>query len=279
MKTNMTMTFEMMTPKKAKYILAHMKGNRSISRGTVEAYKQDMMAGNWDESVGSAISIDENGILRDGQHRLLAIIESGSNVRMWVCRGVSNEGIYDCNRKRSNTDQMAISRSNYENVYKTHRYISVARALIILSTNDSTRRTVTSKEIIDFTDEHKNDLDGFFLNFPQSSPAKTGVAVVIFSLFTAYMAGVDLSKLIHFWDVLTTGMSTCSEEFPIIAYRNYLLETASNHSIIRNEIGRCQYAIKKYLTKSCVKRNTIPKDYLYPIPYKNPYIDVRTKAE
>ena len=267
MKMTMTMTYELITPEMASGLLESNNENRKLSKGTVQAYMNDILAGNWDETTGAAISIDENGVLRDGQHRLAAIVESGVAIHMWVCRNVSRDGIYDNNRKRSNADQISIMRSDFDNIYKSTRYISVARALIINAENNwFSRRTVTPKEIIDFTEKHKEDLDGFFLNVPQSTVPKISLAVVHLSLFMAYMDGVDISDIIDFYDVLCTGMSTRPEEFPIIAYRNYLKDApAVNTTHI--EIGRCQYALKKYLSGSCIKRSMSPKELIYPFPY------------
>jgi hypothetical protein len=31
-------------------------------------------------------------------------------------------------------------------------------------------------------------------------------------------------------------------------------------------MARCQYALKKYLSKSCTKRSYAPKELLYPFP-------------
>jgi len=265
--TKMFMTYELITPEIAEGLLETNDGNRSLSRGTVIAYVNDMLSGNWDETVGSAISIDSNGVLRDGQHRLTAIVESGVSVRMWVCRNVSSDGIYDNNRKRSNADQIMITRPDFDNVYKTTRFISVARTII--GHNDNAhynRRVVTPKEIIDFTEAHKEDLDGFFLNMPQSTAPKVTVAVVYLALFMAYMSGVDINNILDFYEVLVSGMSTRPEEFPIIAYRNYLKDVASTHTTIA-EIARCQYALKNYLKGTRIKRSISPKELIYPFPY------------
>lgn len=281
METKMTMTYELITPEDAQRLLESNTENRKISNGTVEAYADDMLSGNWDESVGDAISIDEEGTLRNGQHRLTAIVQSGVSIYMWVCRNVSKNGIYDNNRKRSNSDQITILRSDFENVYKSSRYISVARSLINNAKNPGfNRRTVTPKEIIDFTEKHKEDLDGFFLNMPQSTVPKISLAVVYLALFMAYMSGVDINDIIDFYDILCTGMSVKQEEFPIIAYRNYLKDTTSV-STTHIEIGRCQYALKKYLTGSCVKRSISPKELIYPFPYDkedNPQLTLQTNA-
>lgn len=263
---NMEMSYEYISPEYAMVLLETNTENRKISSGTVDAYVQDILANNWDENVGSTISIDENGVLRDGQHRLTAIVKAGIGINTWVCRNVSKDGIYDNNRKRSNADQISIMRSDFPNVYKSTKYIAVARTIICFTTGNHGRRAVTPKEIIDFTEKHKDDLDGFFLNMPQNTVAKISIAVVFLALYMAYMSGVAIEDIMDFYDILCTGMSTKHEEFPIIAYRNYLKDTSSVDATLL-EISRCQYALKKYLTGSCVKRTTAPKELIYPFPY------------
>ena len=263
----MIMTFELVTPEKAEEWLATNTQNRNISKCTVAAYVSDMVSGNWDERVGSAISIDEDGKLRDGQHRLTAVVVSGVSVYMWVCRNVSRDGIYDNNRKRSNPDQVMILRPDFDKVYKSSRFISVARTMINhIYDIGMNRKPVTPKEVIEFTEKHKPDLDKFFLVLPQTTIPKISLAVVHLSLFMAFMKGIEIDRILNFYDVLCTGMSTQPEEFPIIAYRNYLKDT-SNISTTLTEICRCQYALKKYLTGSCTKRSVSPKELIYPFPY------------
>lgn len=263
----MTMKYELITPKKAEELLKTNTNNRKISQGAVFAYEQDILNGDWTERTGEAISIDYNGVLRDGQHRLTAIVNTGKSVHSWVCRGVDPDGVYDYNRKRSSADQMSIMRTDYEGVYKNPKYLSVATFLIWKK--QGRRRTVTPKELIKFTDENKEILDGFFLNIPQTSIPKISITVVWIGLFSAYMSGVKLKDLLDFYDVLTSGMSTTPEEFPIIAYRNYLKDYSGRVTPTDAEIARCQYAIKKYLTGSCTKRTFAPNALIYPYPLQD----------
>lgn len=262
----MTMTNEFISPEKAKRFLEKNSNNRSISKGTVDAYVKDILAGNWDEQVGSAISIDENGILRDGQHRLMAIVRAGIGVRMWVCRNVSSNGIYDFNRKRSNSDQVSILRPGLEKVYRNGKYIAVARAIIGHNSHGGTHKVVTPKEVVDFTEKHKEVLDGFWLRIPVATVPKVSIVTVYLSLFMAYMAGVDMGKILDFYEILRIGMSTKQEGFPAIALRNYLKDHIIKN-INNEEIGRCQYALKKYLSGSCTKKTSVPKELIYPYPF------------
>lgn len=82
-----TTTIEEITPGKAKRYLTCNKINRTVRELTVSAYARDMKMGNW-LVTHQGIAFDDKGNLIDGQHRLLAIIESGSIVKMAVTRGL-----------------------------------------------------------------------------------------------------------------------------------------------------------------------------------------------
>lgn len=263
MNTNMTMSYEFIDPEMAAMLLETNDNNRRISAKTVASYAYDIVHGNWDEQTGVAISIDANGILRDGAHRCEAIVATGKGIWSWVCRNVDADGTYDNNRKRSNVDQITIMRPDYESVYKSTRYISCARTMI----SQSSRAPVSPKSIMDYTDTHKETLDGFFMNMPQSTIPKISLANVYCALYLAYLQGVDIDDILSFYDILCYGMSTSEVDFPIIAYRNYLLNReAGAHSGTLIEMGRCQYALKKYLTRSCTKRTVAPKELIWNFP-------------
>lgn len=268
MSNNMTMSWEYISPDKAAYLLGTNQNNRTISRNTVRTYANDIIEGNWDECVASPLAIDINGILRDGQHRCAAIVEAGIGVNMWVCHGVSERGIYDYNRVRSNSDQISILRPDMENVYHTTKFIAVAKVLITRAKyKQNFRRRVSPREILDFVDEHKEELDGFFLKFPQTKVPKVSTSSVLAGLFLAYMGGVDFNDIINFYNVLCSGMSTCSKDFPIIAFRNYLKDFDGYPALTDEWVKRCQFALKKYLTGSGCKRSQVPKDFIWPYPW------------
>lgn len=98
-------TREVITPEKAGEMLKHnTKNYRIINRRLVLEYAKAMREGAWEEN-GEPIVFDEDGVLKNGQHRLLAVIASGVSVRMLVVRGVDrNILVYDEGRKRTPTD-------------------------------------------------------------------------------------------------------------------------------------------------------------------------------
>lgn len=61
----------------AKLLSTNYGGQRSIKGTNVEKLVEVMKAGKWNPYVGDLIRITRDGVLVDGQHRLLAVIESG----------------------------------------------------------------------------------------------------------------------------------------------------------------------------------------------------------
>ena len=64
------------TPELAKQLLSKNTKNRSVKEHTVNFYKDQMTSGKWKEN-GESIIIDVNGVIKDGQHRLLAVSKTG----------------------------------------------------------------------------------------------------------------------------------------------------------------------------------------------------------
>lgn len=267
--TEMNMKYEYITPEIATQMLDKNTNNRSVKWNVVQKYANDIRRGNWHSSVASAIAIDKDGILRDGQHRLWAILEAEQGIWTWVCRNVASDGLYDSNIVRSPGDQMEILDPDLERVYKSKKYIAIARWLI--NRKGGMKRPVSADEIIDFTRQHKTDLDGYFLKINFSDRAgRVSASPIHAALFCAYMNGVSIDKIVDFYEILGTGMSSCPEEFPIVAYRNYLTSRITKGGTMDTEsILRCQYALDRYISGAKTKRLFLPKDYIYPIPWTN----------
>ena len=74
----------MVTPDLAKVFLASNTSNRRVRKGTVDFYAKAMSRGEWKLSPqGVTIYTKSNRIL-DGQHRLLAVVQSGVTVPLFV---------------------------------------------------------------------------------------------------------------------------------------------------------------------------------------------------
>ncbi len=100
------MTVELITPAKAKEYLKKNVNNyrKTMSRSVIKQYAEDMKAGKWYLN-GEAITFGEDGFLKNGQHRLAAIVLAGVPVKIAVIRNVENAiNTYDRGHNRTITD-------------------------------------------------------------------------------------------------------------------------------------------------------------------------------
>ena len=99
----------MVTPTHAERLLANNDSNRAVSQRTVNAYAAIMGAGDWALN-GESIIVNGDGTLLDGQHRLLACVQSGKSFPSLIVEGVGKETFVtvDSGKTRSLADAMCI---------------------------------------------------------------------------------------------------------------------------------------------------------------------------
>lgn len=85
-----TVTIVTIGPDEAAALLLGNEGNRPIQRRTVDRYVRQMHEGRW-KFVGDPLRTDRNGHLIDGQHRLTAVIESGTTHKFLMLVGADRQ--------------------------------------------------------------------------------------------------------------------------------------------------------------------------------------------
>lgn len=110
----MKFNYELVTPAKAeKYLQLNTANFRKLDHLIVKKYARDMNAGDWHEN-GDPIQIgpDKDGmdILKNGQHRLHAIIASGCAQMMLIVRDVPADGRFmDRGKSRTGASYLAFA--------------------------------------------------------------------------------------------------------------------------------------------------------------------------
>lgn len=258
MKMDMDMELVNVTPKIAKRYLENNGVNRTLSKKTIDAYARDMLNDKWKLKTGNAISISKDGVLLDGQHRLNAVIESDLAIPMWVCYGCDDDGVYDRNRGRSVRDQLNMSRRDLPAVMRSNSFLGMIRYVLVGNGK------ITSGDTEKYIDEHYDELSAFVnLGIFANTKAKITICTVYVALYWAFISGVPGDKIAEFMNVLRSGMTSCPEEYPIIAFRNHLLEDYNSKTVSEETIRLCQGALKKYITGSCLRRIYRPSTLLW----------------
>ena len=125
------MTIEIKTmsigPDQAKALLSTNIKNRDLSQSFVNRYAADMLNHNWSDDV-SMIRVDEEGNLQDGQHRLEAVVQSGTTQSFVVAENCPVEDFkkLDLGRGRTSRDALTVLG------YKRPRIMSGAIRLVSL---------------------------------------------------------------------------------------------------------------------------------------------------
>lgn len=146
-----TAKIEIVDKTMAKQLLQNNVGNRKIDMKTVHAYAEQMKAGAWEEN-GEGIIISRNGKLKNGQHRLMAIIETGIPIPLLIVRGVEDDVyLYDDNKRRSIKDQANMAGVEYNT--KTGGIIT------LLLTGVTKQRRCGKKEALMYYAEHDSELN------------------------------------------------------------------------------------------------------------------------
>lgn len=102
---------ETISPKVAESFLSCNFDNRRVRQAHVRALAREMANGKW-EMTHQGIAFSDAGRLLDGQHRLMAVMESGVTVQMLVTRGVPDESFkaIDQHARRSISDALRAER-------------------------------------------------------------------------------------------------------------------------------------------------------------------------
>ncbi len=102
----MKLTTMTITPSMAKSILENNFKNRRVNKNKVDQYANDMLSGKWKSNTGENLKITKSGRFIDGQHRMLAVIQSNTSIEFELRTGVSDDAhhVIDTGKSRSTAD-------------------------------------------------------------------------------------------------------------------------------------------------------------------------------
>tara|TARA_R110000772_G_scaffold266518_1_gene389131 strand:+ start:59 stop:940 length:882 start_codon:yes stop_codon:yes gene_type:complete len=157
--SNLSVSLVCVTPDLALEYLKCNNKNRKADKKNIHHISSQMTNGLFIEN-GESIVFDTNNELKDGQHRLLAIVKSGLSFFIPVVRGVvpSSMATYDTGKNRTSADIL------YLNGYKYSSAISsLIKAIYKFTTTGSKHsrlaannryETLTNQEVLEYCDKN-----------------------------------------------------------------------------------------------------------------------------
>lgn len=179
----------------------------------------------------SNICFDSNGVLTNGQHRLLALknAENCKTITVYVAFGVDHFMDMDTGKKRSTVDNAKLFSEVAPEIADNPSVIRVFKHALTLhngSRTDFTRMN-SDERILKLANKYSD-----YLNLCQSekvferskSIPPISSNSVLAAMFVAVVNGVSVDDILHIKSVLKSGVIESKQDTIIIVLRDYLLK-------------------------------------------------------
>ncbi|GAB3550283.1 hypothetical protein [Spirosoma fluminis] len=154
----MELALESITPQVATAMLEGNHSNRPFRKRHVKFLADQILAGAW-QVTGDPIKVSTSGRLLDGQHRLMAIVQSNQTVSLFVARNCPDEifSVLDTGAMRSAGDVLATAGM------KSHAALAATAKLLIyhqrgvMAQLNNVGRQTTNAQILEFASANHLD--------------------------------------------------------------------------------------------------------------------------
>lgn len=265
------------TPEMAETLLSKNARNRVISKHNVDMMVKDIKNGKY-ELTHEAIAIAEDGSLVDGQHRLMAIKESGIPVKTMICYNAVRSTKINKGVKRTPRQSLLMSglieKESMENNPFTQ---SLIRTIITFTSGQKAAGLISDDDLHDIYAQYSDDLFPILETVAHKKSmtwVPTKSAIFMYCLLCAYKSGCPLRTIQDFYEIVRTGSFDVDSDVEktrakssVLLYINY----ARGLSITaRSSSDRVEEFIKKTMSslKHYEKGETIRKlygEYCYPM--------------
>jgi hypothetical protein len=267
--SKIVVTVEEVTPEIAREWLDTMKGNRPLDDSKVNLYVNDMINGRW--HLGNDLIIfDTKGILRNGQHRLKAVVISGMTIQFMIRRNVEIEEVsgMDQGRVRDIHSAAIMMGKKMEKIEpKIARAILAGKAISV---------KLSTKMGFDAIDDLKEPIR-FVWNecFMGKHKASITTAPVLGVFGRAYLAGEDKEKLRYAGRYLMEANAFLQNEHmgrmvgtnSLDSLIRYLYESSSGDHSARSCIyWKVEQSLRNFLDGKDVTRLLAAKEELFELP-------------
>lgn len=228
-------------------LLAMNVKNRKIKLSHVQYLKNEILNGEY-EVTSQGIGICANGTLTDGQHRLLAIKDSGyPPVKLLIVRGLSETAQLktDIGAKRTISDMLAVHLN--QSVSNTMvAAMNVVARLVYGKTRISP--TEVAEMLVDYDDELHDlrTVEGF-----------SSLAAPVYAAFLYSLKKQKDQRIFDFARQVSTGELLSSDD-PAFVLRKFLHSspggTKGGGEVQKDRFGKTLYAIEAYLNNQKIQR-------------------------
>lgn len=214
------------TPEIAEKLLAQNSSNRKVSQRNLDVIKESMSRGEWVLN-GEAIKIDRTGKVLDGQHRLMACLETGTTFKTLVVYGLPDAAQDSMDTGKSRTLADVLSIRGYKNaaalaaivvaIMRAERWGIRAGAINQRGNPITIKQAMARIEV----EPDLTELPTIVMQHP-----RVGISSRTAGLLYYVLTGIDPDDAQYFFDKLLTGEGL-ERGNPILTLRNQLINLKS----------------------------------------------------
>ena len=241
-KANIHSELVTITPDMAKEWLLKNASNRAMRRPPIERYKRSMSRQEW-AVTGEAIKFDTDGNLRDGQHRLEAVVESGESIQTFVTYGLSADAFdqMDTGRPRSAGDVVFLH--GYGSSRDSDDAASTAKVLMDWELWGELRNSIPPTSIPSnhetrlYVEAHQDELDEALRVTKDIGAAGLRNKTAVWAAVLVRFMRLDNEAMRDFSDKLITGAELALDDPILVLRRRLIQQKTERYQLKKDELA------------------------------------------
>lgn len=233
--------------------------NRPLNEGHLNNLANRQRRGEWIAN-GDTIRFDDEGLLRDGQHRLEMVIRTGMSIESIVVRGIDSKAFVTMDTGRSRTLGDVLSITGYE--HSTHLAGALRYVYGFLRGGSKSSSETSHEQHAKTLEKHKGLIDSvsFYLGLerPAGAPGFLAQAIATHYLFSQ----ISPEAANDFTECLVTGLRLTDVSDPIARLRGQLVSYAGKRALKPNDTQ----VFRLFLLAWNAKQAGRPQKVAYKIP-------------
>lgn len=205
------------TPALAKQWLEKNTNNRNVNFAKVKKMAKDMREGHWD-TTHQGIAIATDGTLVDGQHRLMAVVESGVTVRMNVTFNAPKSQHIDSGNSRSMANRVQMS--DYDMSWTDKTILSAANLIGRMFSGSNLSH---EEDLTEWLAKYRPQIEMVTSHIKRGSMRGLSSAGITAAMIVAAINDVPEAYISKFLEVFYSGFTTNEVEHYAVMLRDDLI--------------------------------------------------------
>jgi len=260
--TNMHHEYMVVTPELAKKWLSTNDRNRMPTKRELKKVEYDLIHGEF-HLTHQAIAIDPNGILFDGQHRLMAIVNTGIAAPLTVAFNAPRNTKIDIGTRRTCKQSMymagAVEKGSIE--YDTLTY-PLIKFMVFQAINEERSVIMTADNFHSMYLRFKPIIDPV-VEIVRKASGRCRSAAILYAMVCAYNSGVSKETLEKWHKIVETGDFYVPDNDyltkvgrGVLSFRKYINEDSSSRGATvadkERTMKKAMSSIRNYATNRIV---------------------------